>query len=221
MIALNPYHVSLESSHHAQTVNYSGTRNKNSTTDATPDATTDHILPSHVASRQKQTMHIQQQQKQQPSRGVSPNVRSLYDETPLFLASREGKVEAARLLSEQPNTDINSRSLHGLTALHAAAENGHLDIVRLLLDHDADIDAQDSMGRTPLHVASQQGHRDIVRLLLEHNADILALDSGWIRARRTKTKRHPCFQRQEMGSWRLRDCYWMLAQTRITMIGRR
>ena len=41
----------------------------------------------------------------------------------------------------------------GKTALHLSALNNHVDVVQLLLDHDADVAAADDAGNTPLHYA--------------------------------------------------------------------
>ena len=66
------------------------------------------------------------------------------------------------------------------TELHVASKRGHLDGVRLLLQHGADIHAQDDKGRTPFQVslASALGklhpggkHQDVMQLLLEHGAE--------------------------------------------------
>lgn len=40
-----------------------------------------------------------------------------------------------------------------MTGLHWAAKRGHLDIVRILLQHGADVDSKDIIGRTPLYFA--------------------------------------------------------------------
>ena len=53
--------------------------------------------------------------------------------------------------------------------LRRAATAGHVEVMRLLLDHgcDADIDVQDTAdGLTPLMRAAQGGHTEAVRLLL-------------------------------------------------------
>lgn len=42
---------------------------------------------------------------------------------------------------------------YGITALHRAAQNTNVELVRLLLDHDADPNAMDAAGSTPLHYA--------------------------------------------------------------------
>ncbi len=51
-----------------------------------------------------------------------------------------------------------------------AAKNGRLDIVRLLLDYGATIKAQDD---SALIVAALNGHVDVVRLFLQHGAILL------------------------------------------------
>src|SRR5438876_304135 len=55
----------------------------------------------------------------------------------------------------------------GWTALHSAADNGHKDVVALLLDKYPDlVAATDKDGWTALHSAANYGHRDVVALLL-------------------------------------------------------
>ncbi|EUB63876.1 Ankyrin-2 [Echinococcus granulosus] len=64
--------------------------------------------------------------------------------------------------------------LNGLNALHLASKEGHLPVVRLLLDHHATIDAKTNRGNTALHIASLAGRSEIVRLLVERGADVNA-----------------------------------------------
>ena len=52
-----------------------------------------------------------------------------------------------------------------------ASQNGHLEVVRLLLEASADKDKAAESGATPLIMASQQGHLETARLLLEASAD--------------------------------------------------
>lgn len=58
------------------------------------------------------------------------------------------------------------------TPLMEAASAGHVDIIALLLKHDADVNAQSSTGNTPLMYACAGGHEDAVRLLLERGANV-------------------------------------------------
>lgn len=51
------------------------------------------------------------------------------------------------------------------TALHGAAGFGRVEVVRYLIDHDADFAALDHDGRTPLDVAEATGHEAVAELL--------------------------------------------------------
>jgi hypothetical protein len=70
--------------------------------------------------------------------------------------------------------DVNARGADrpGLpTALVAAADQGHAEVVRLLLRAGARTDARDFQGRAALHVAGWQNHGEAVKALLEGGAD--------------------------------------------------
>ena len=60
------------------------------------------------------------------------------------------------------------------TALHIAAEYGHTNILRLLLDHGAIVDPQEAgqSYQTPLLIAIANGHHDSVQLLIQRGADV-------------------------------------------------
>ena len=81
-----------------------------------------------------------------------------------------------RLLSIR-NINVNVKyDEYGETSLHCAALNGHVEIVRLLLQNGADVKAKSNGGSTPLHWAAKFGHVDILHLLLENGADLEAQD---------------------------------------------
>jgi ankyrin repeat protein len=67
--------------------------------------------------------------------------------------------------------DPNTRDVHGLTLLHAAAWCGDESAVELLLKAGADPNARDAEGNTPLHVAARREFPQVVLLLLKYGAD--------------------------------------------------
>lgn len=80
--------------------------------------------------------------------------------------AKNGNVEQLKeqLLGE---VDLNLRDeLYGQTALSWASENGHLEVVKILLGKHAKIDIADDGGRLPLYWACSNEHNDIARVLL-------------------------------------------------------
>ena len=96
--------------------------------------------------------------------------------TALIAASRNGKLDAVRLLlARGAAASIDSTDAVGDgTALTFASDNGYTAIVRALIDSGADVtDYEDHLyPRTALHQAAKSGHPDVVRLLLQAGADV-------------------------------------------------
>jgi ankyrin repeat protein len=94
-----------------------------------------------------------------------------------FEACAKGDVEVLRgLLANDPSLvrlDRANARYHGWTGLHSAAQGGHVDTVRLLLDHGADPNAREQGDNTyPLHWAAAHGYPETVRALLDAGGDI-------------------------------------------------
>ena len=76
--------------------------------------------------------------------------------------------------------DVNdAATVDGLTALHYAAQNGSLDIIKFLVEHGADISAQDyEQSRSVIHFAAENGDIECIKYLTEHEADLLDKDAN-------------------------------------------
>ncbi len=97
--------------------------------------------------------------------------------TPLLLASKEGHVQVAHeLLNEVPSGVYIGDQDAGNTALHFAAQEGHLPMVELLLARGADVNARNNFQQTPLHLAATWNAGSCVDRLLECGADPVAVD---------------------------------------------
>ena len=79
-------------------------------------------------------------------------------------------VEAARKVIAQ-GADVNARD-HGQTPLMRAAQNGHIRVIGVLLEHGAHVNAQDDDGRTALMIAAGASDPAMVRLLLDRGAKV-------------------------------------------------
>ncbi len=93
---------------------------------------------------------------------------------PIIEAARRGDVVELERLLEQ-GADVNSSRGDGMTALHFAAEQGDEEVVRILVQAEADVGAGTRIGHyTPLHLASRGGHVVVAKSLLEAGADARA-----------------------------------------------
>ena len=93
---------------------------------------------------------------------------------PLLDAAARGDLQALRALLEG-GADPGVALGDGLTALHIAAEEGNVDMAKLLLDAGADAEAKTRIGSyTPLHLAAGSAHLDVVEVLLRAGADVAA-----------------------------------------------
>jgi ankyrin repeat protein len=94
--------------------------------------------------------------------------------TALYYAAFCGLSELAKWLIETHAEDVNAKCYRDRTPLHVASEEGHVDAVRVLLDHGAHVNSQDNINWMPLHFASDEGNLKVVQLLLEHEATLNA-----------------------------------------------
>ncbi len=81
------------------------------------------------------------------------------------------------VLALDSNANINTRNAENESALFIAIRNGFEDIVRLLINREADVNLiKDETGRSslnsPLILASYYGNKNIVKMLLEAGANV-------------------------------------------------
>ena len=76
-----------------------------------------------------------------------------------------------------PNTSIGANPL-----LFVVAENGNLEIIKMLVENGAEVDATDSRDQTALQRASMKGHIAIVAYLLDHHANVHHTDKDGVTA---------------------------------------
>ena len=99
-----------------------------------------------------------------------------FSRTALIEASWMNKEEIVRFLLEK-QADPLAVDFSGNSALHYAAQSGHLLIVEILLEKGASVFACNAAGETPLQLAVKNNRRDVVKTLLLRGAEPNALDS--------------------------------------------
>ncbi|CAL1298237.1 unnamed protein product [Larinioides sclopetarius] len=110
--------------------------------------------------------------------------------TCLHLAAERGYVEIVRELLKRSDIEVNAKNIDnskyiypiyvgddptrgeltvGKTPLFCAVRRGHLEVVKLLLNHcKTDVNAKDKYDKSCLYVAAVKGYKTIVQDLLRH-----------------------------------------------------
>ncbi|MBN3298262.1 ANR50 protein, partial [Amia calva] len=103
--------------------------------------------------------------------GADSNAQDKEGRPPLHSAAWRGHASAAGLLIDSGAANVDQACCQqGATALCIAAQEGHTDLVEVLLEKGANPNHADRYGRTPVKVAGKRGHTKIVRLLERYGA---------------------------------------------------
>lgn len=98
----------------------------------------------------------------------------------LYVAAQRGHIKKIKKTLKN-GVDINYTDGRSETALHEAADEGHLEVVKYLVEgcvkdgsreKGADIRIRDSKGRTALWQAVDEGREDVVKYLISKGADV-------------------------------------------------
>lgn len=102
----------------------------------------------------------------------------------LIIAAEKGDAQGVQSALDD-GADVNAQApgapdsnLQNMAALRQAAQNGHADVVKLLLDKGAHVDIVDSLGVTPFIAAAQNGQLEVMQLLADKGANIQAQAQG-------------------------------------------
>ncbi|KAJ6511639.1 ankyrin repeat-containing domain protein, partial [Mycena vulgaris] len=110
-----------------------------------------------------------------PPHSITPNVPGFFNKAPLHVAASAGQLEIVTMLLEAGADPAADWDQEAYQALHLAAENKDLAMMRLLLDHGAPIDSTfgaDGCSENALHLACTLGHMEMISLLLDRGANI-------------------------------------------------
>ncbi len=95
----------------------------------------------------------------------------------LLKAAAEGNmVDIKKLASEIAELGIYDNDMN--TAMHIAAANNQVEVMKFLVKKNVNIDAQNAQGETALHVAAFENSKGAITVLLENNANTLIKDKN-------------------------------------------
>ncbi|GBN59408.1 Ankyrin-3 [Araneus ventricosus] len=122
--------------------------------------------------------------------GIDANSVDRNRNTPLHLASEKGHASVVKVLLESVDINVNAKNLDkrkliypvhpgddternkltiGKTALYLAVQNGHFELVKLLVSHkETDVNTKDKYDESYLYFAVTNGLGEIAKLLLSH-----------------------------------------------------
>lgn len=102
--------------------------------------------------------------------GANPNAQDTAGRPPMHSVSWTGHAEVGLRLLKASGVNMDLACHQGATALSIAAQEGHANIVAMLLERGANPNHVDKYGRTPVKVAGKHGHFNVVRLLESQGA---------------------------------------------------
>lgn len=144
---------------------------------ANPDATDDKgQKPIHLAAQHNHADVIKLFLKQSPQLGTSFTKDG---STCAHLAAMQGSIAVLEeLMKFDKQGVINARNRStDATALQLAAEGGHAELVKTLLDAGAGASDENRMGYTAAHLAAKNGHMNVLEALRNAQEDSINLTS--------------------------------------------
>eukprot|EP01129_Flabellula_baltica_P009433 TRINITY_DN3852_c0_g1_i2.p1 TRINITY_DN3852_c0_g1~~TRINITY_DN3852_c0_g1_i2.p1 ORF type:complete len:765 (-),score=119.64 TRINITY_DN3852_c0_g1_i2:53-2347(-) len=110
-------------------------------------------------------------------KGLSVDSKTKNSETPLIIASSNGfDMMVNILLCNSADTSVRTTPLLN-TALSFASINGHLNCVKLILEHEkisniSTMNIPNLTGDTPLHLAAANDNIDVIKMFIHYGVDI-------------------------------------------------
>lgn len=95
----------------------------------------------------------------------------------LLRAAQEGNVDEVVGMISSGKAAVDDCDGLGRSCLHFAASNGHVHLIRALVEHHASVDKKDNHSHTPLMMACMSNQPEAARVLVECGADVNAQSS--------------------------------------------
>ncbi|XP_055510455.1 ankyrin repeat and SAM domain-containing protein 1A-like isoform X4 [Leucoraja erinacea] len=131
--------------------------------------------PLHHAALNGQKDVVETLLKNDASTNIADN-KGCY---PLHLAAWKGDAQIVKLLIHQgpSHAKVNEQNNDNETALHCAAQYGHSDVVKVLLEELTDPTMRNNKFETPLDLAALYGRLEVVKMLLIAHPNLLGCNT--------------------------------------------
>ncbi|KAK2193980.1 hypothetical protein NP493_4g12025 [Ridgeia piscesae] len=91
----------------------------------------------------------------------------------LVKAAANGDAQKVEEILQRPEADVNG-VFAGHTALQAASQNGHVEVIKILMKYNVDMEIEDKDGDRAVHHAAFGDEADVMKLLHRGGADLNA-----------------------------------------------
>jgi ankyrin repeat protein len=109
------------------------------------------------------------------AQGFSLELADSLNGRPLYIAAKKGNLEMVRaLLKLGAKASLAWEENKAFSPLHAAAQEDHFEVAKLLIENGADLNARFANGAMPLHLALHANHPEVAVLLIESGANLEA-----------------------------------------------
>ena len=110
------------------------------------------------------------------SKGENVNAATTSGASCLYVAAENEKLDIVDHVLKLKSLDINQKRMNGRTPLFIAAINGHISVVKQLVENGSNIDLEvkENEGMTPLLGSCFVGRVEIVKYLVDKGADLFA-----------------------------------------------
>ncbi|XP_071481796.1 uncharacterized protein [Diadema antillarum] len=105
------------------------------------------------------------------------DVRDVKGFNPLHYAAFRNMAPIVQYLIKMKRAKVDAPNKEGVTPLHLTAQEGHRDVMEILLNAGADPDSQTFKGHTPVMQACWAGHLECVKLLHTKGAELGETDN--------------------------------------------